>query len=93
MTSWNANSQTATASWQNVFTTDHPLYYEVSVRLEDGDGDIVQWQETTDRDIDIELKTEKIPETGATLEFSVRAINHAGYFETVSAHLFVPGSM
>lgn len=90
-TSWNVATKTAAASWKNVFKTDFPLYYEVSVSLEDGEGNLIQWQETTDEEIDLAIDTDIIPETGSNLKFSVRAINHSGYFENVDGDLFVPG--
>lgn len=92
-TFWNQNTKTASASWRNVFNAVYSLYYEVSVQLEEGEGIVVQWQETTEEETNIEIDMNSIPDSGSKLKFSVRAINSAGYFETVFGELFVPGSI
>ncbi|WAR06111.1 hypothetical protein MAR_021480 [Mya arenaria] len=89
VTSWDPKTLKAKAEWSNVFDSTHPLYYEVTLRQENGEGDLIQWQETTNTEIEVMLKKDDISSSGSTLKFSIRAINHAGYFDTLYADLFV----
>ncbi|XP_053398434.1 uncharacterized protein LOC128556766 [Mercenaria mercenaria] len=89
-TNWIKKTSTATATWDNVFVSTDPVYYEVSARLaEGGEGDLVQWQETVDTRIEIVLDTSEMPEAGVTVRFSVRAISHSGLFKSAHNDLFV----
>ncbi|WAR05722.1 hypothetical protein MAR_021091 [Mya arenaria] len=88
VTSWDPKTLKAKAEWSNVFDSTHPLYYEVTLRQENGEGDLIQWQETTNTEIEVTLKKDDISSSGSTLKFSIRAINHAGYFDTLYADLF-----
>jgi hypothetical protein len=40
------DNRTVTASWKQHFTTQQPMYYEVSAGTTFGGADIIQWQET-----------------------------------------------
>ncbi|XP_060577218.1 uncharacterized protein LOC132734491 [Ruditapes philippinarum] len=89
-TNWVKATSTATASWENVFASNDPLYYEVSARLsEGGEGDLVQWQETVDTKIEIVLDTKEMASAGVTVRFSVTAISHVGLFTIAHGDLFV----
>jgi hypothetical protein len=89
-TNWVKATSTAEASWENVFASNEPLYYEVSARLEEGgEGDLVQWQETVDTRIAIVLDTKEMTTAGVTVRFSVTAISHVGLFTIAHGNLFV----
>jgi hypothetical protein len=89
-TNWIKQTSTASASWENVFVSSNPLYFEVSARLaEGGEGNLVQWQETVDTRIEIVLDTNEMPTAGVIVRFSVRAISHVGLFTTAHGELFV----
>ncbi|XP_053401063.1 uncharacterized protein LOC128557580 [Mercenaria mercenaria] len=90
ITTWTKRTSTATASWDNVFVSTVPMYYEVSARLaEGGEGDLVQWQETINTRMEIVLDTSEMPEAGVIVRFSVRAISHSGLFKITHNNLFV----
>jgi hypothetical protein len=40
------DNRTVTASWRHHFSTQQPIYYEVSAGTTLGGADIIQWQET-----------------------------------------------
>lgn len=87
---WRQDISRATASWVGVFSSDHPMFYEVTARLaEGGEGDLVQWQETVDSRIEIVLDTNEMPAGGVTVRFSVRAIGYSGLFKITHSDLFV----
>ena len=89
-TNWIKEISTATASWENVFVSSDPLYYEVSARLtEGGEGDLVQWQETVDTKIEFVMDTKELTTAGVTIRFTVRAISHVGLFTIAHGELFV----
>ena len=87
---WVKKTSTATATWENVFVSSDPLYYEVSARLtEGGEGDLVQWQETVDTKIEIVMDTKELTTAGVTIRFTVRAISRVGLFAIAHGDLFV----
>ncbi|XP_053400998.1 uncharacterized protein LOC128557563 isoform X2 [Mercenaria mercenaria] len=89
-TSWTESTSTVTASWDNVFVSTVPMYYEVSARLaEGGEGDLVQWQETVESRIEIVLDTSELPDAGVTVHLSVRAISYSGLFTVAHNNLLV----
>ncbi|XP_053398947.1 uncharacterized protein LOC128556937 [Mercenaria mercenaria] len=90
ITTWTKRTSTAAASWDNVFVSTDPMYFEVSARIvEGGEGDLVQWQETVDSRIEIVLDTSEMPRAGVTVRFSVRAISYSGWFKIAQNSLFV----
>ncbi|WAR04893.1 hypothetical protein MAR_020262 [Mya arenaria] len=64
VTSWDSNTLKAKADWSNVFNSTHPLYYEVTLRQENGKGDLIQWQETTNTEIEVTLEKDDISSSG-----------------------------
>lgn len=83
---WNKDSSTLNCTWSGVFSSHYPLYYEVTARLtENGDGDLLQWQETTDTKLLIKIDAADIPDTGASIEVFVRAVGPSGLFTTANA--------
>lgn len=57
--------------------------------LEQSLGDIVQWQETTNTFIEVQLDIDKWTTKEATVRFSIRAISYCGLFQTAHTDLFV----
>ena len=49
------DNRTVTASWKQHFTTQQPMYYEVSAGTTFGGADIIQWQETQNSFLEFEL--------------------------------------
>ena len=89
-TTWVKMTSTATATWEDVFVSSDPLYYEVSARMtEGGEGDLVQWQETVDTKIEFVMDTKELATAGVTIRFTVRAISHVGLFTIVHGDLLV----
>ena len=69
-----------------MFQLDHPLYYEVTVQMPgQTEGDLLQWQETTNSFIDIEIDPDKMTDSFGTVLFSVRAISYCGLYTTQHA--------
>ncbi|XP_053401094.1 uncharacterized protein LOC123523194 isoform X2 [Mercenaria mercenaria] len=89
-TSWIQNISKARASWENVFESTHPMFYEVTISLaEVGQGDMVQWQETSQTYIEIPLKQEDLSNNGVLVEVTVRAVSYSGLFVFKHAELYV----
>lgn len=44
---WHSKKKELTVTWDNIFWSSLPLYYEVSAGTVEGGADILQWQETT----------------------------------------------
>lgn len=75
-------------NWDNLFISNFPLDYEISVGTELGSANIIQWQKSTKN------KT-TLPKLSTNLKkmyVSVRAINPGGNFITHSAELDISGS-
>ena len=49
------DNRTVTASWRHHFSTQQPIYYEVSAGTTLGGADIIQWQETQNSFLEFEL--------------------------------------
>jgi hypothetical protein len=62
----------------------------VSVRLaEVGEGDLVQWQETVETQIEFVIDTSGKPASGFTIRFTVRTISYVGLFALKHDTLYV----
>jgi len=82
-TTWNKATKVARAAWDNVFILDHPLYFEVTVQMPgQTEGDLLQWQETTNTFIEIEIDLDQMTSTVGTVLFSIRAISYCGLYST-----------
>ena len=49
------DNRTVTASWRHHFSTQQPIYYEVSAGTTLGGADIIQWQEAQNSFLEFEL--------------------------------------
>jgi hypothetical protein len=49
------DNRTIMASWKDHFSTQQPIYYEVSAGTTFGGADIIQWQETQNSFLEFEL--------------------------------------
>ena len=49
------DNRTIMASWKDHFSTQQPIYYEVSAGTTLGGADIIQWQETQNSFLEFEL--------------------------------------
>ncbi|XP_078321865.1 uncharacterized protein LOC111103999 isoform X3 [Crassostrea virginica] len=81
--SWHAGNEEYTLSWDNIFVSQHPLFYEVSVGTVEGGCDILQWQETTGTSITFGLPPTITNMYKVSLYVYVRAINAGGTYEDV----------
>ena len=79
---WDRSLEEVTVSWADVFHSDSPLYYEVSVGSVRGSGDIIQWQETSSTKLVFSLKHDNIGQNGKTIYAVVRAITLSGTYST-----------
>ena len=77
-------------TWDDLFVFPHPLFYEVSVGSVNGSADILQWQETTDPNLTLNLDTDRT--IAKELFVTVRGITPSGIYETVSKYLVIPPS-
>ena len=49
------DNRTITVAWKDHFSTQQPIYYEVSAGTTLGGADIIQWQETQNSFLEFEL--------------------------------------
>ena len=80
---WNSLLQEVTVSWADVFQSESPLYFEVSVGTVRGGGDIVQRQETKNTVLIFKLSKADIGPYGKAIYSVVTAITPAGTYKTV----------
>ena len=83
MHSWHAGNEEYTLSWDDIFVSQYPLFYEVSVGTSEGGCDILQWQETTGTSITFGLPPTISDISKLTLHVFVRAIDASGTFEDI----------
>ena len=81
--SWHAGNGEYTLSWADIFVSQHPLFYAVSVGTVEGGCDILQWQETTGTSITFGLPPTITNMYKVSLYVYVRAINAGGTYEDV----------
>ena len=79
----------ATVTWSGVFTSTHPLYYEVSVGHSAGSVEIIQWQETRSEELKFTLTADTVGQFGVDIYVVVRAITPSGMYATAVAHIFL----
>lgn len=86
---WNSTREEVTVSWQDVFFSALPLYYEVSAGTVRGGGDIIQWQETSSTELIFTLTKDDVGEYGKDIFVVVRAITLSGTYNTAVSELLV----
>lgn len=82
---WDSTLEEATVTWSGVFTSTHPLYYEVSVGHSAGSVDIIQWQETRSEQLKFTLDADTVGQFGVEIYAVVRAISPSGTYATAFA--------
>ena len=68
-----------TASWNSVFTSLHPLYYEVSAGSVQAGVNIIQWQETNQTSIMFGIPSSVLVKSGLPVHVTVRAVSVGGF--------------
>jgi len=71
-------NRTIMASWKQHFSTQQPIYYEVSAGTTLGGADIIQWQETQNSFLEFELPPKIKSIKDLTGYISVRGISANG---------------
>ncbi|KAK3099944.1 hypothetical protein FSP39_012240 [Pinctada imbricata] len=89
--SWNGNIREFTVSWTNIFSSQYPLYYEVSAGKVAGGGDIVQWLETSATSITFGLPPAITDWAKLNVYLFVRAIATGGLYEDLHGYIKLPG--
>lgn len=81
--SWHAENKEFTVSWNNVFISQYPLFYEVTIGTTEGGSEILQWQETKLPTLKFGLPPTMTNIIKFTLHLSIRAINAGGTYEDI----------
>lgn len=81
--SWHTGNEEFTVSWNDVFISQYPLFYEVTVGTVEGGSDILQWQETKLTSVKFRLPPTIKKTSKLSLHVYVRAISAGGTFEDV----------
>lgn len=81
--SWHTGNKEFTVSWDNIFTSQYPLFYEVSVGTVEGGSDILQWQETKLTSVKFGLPPAVNDTSKLSLHVYVRAVSAGGSFEDI----------
>ncbi|KAK3589056.1 hypothetical protein CHS0354_008706 [Potamilus streckersoni] len=86
---WDNVSEVVTISWDGLFQSQYPLYYEVSIGFTPSSANILQWQETKNTFIVFTLPRNDVGESGRRVYASVRAIAVNGLFGTINSDTFI----
>lgn len=81
--SWHTGNEEFTVSWEDVFISQYPLFYEVTVGTVEGGSDILQWQETKLTSAKFRLPPTIKKSSVVSLHVNVRAISAGGTFEDI----------
>lgn len=81
--SWHTGKEEFTVSWEDVFISQYPLFYEVTVGTVEGGSDILQWQETKLTSVKFGLPPTVKNTSKLSLHIYVRAISAGGTFEDI----------
>lgn len=81
--SWHTGKEEFTVSWEDVFISQYPLFYEVTVGTVEGGSDILQWQETKLTSVKFGLPPTVKNSSKLSLHIYVRAISAGGTFEDI----------
>ncbi|KAK3101903.1 hypothetical protein FSP39_007221, partial [Pinctada imbricata] len=87
---WNTNSLEFTVSWNGVFSSPHPLYYEVSAGKVRGGGEIVQWLETNATSVTFGLPPAITDWAKLNVYMFVRAIAAGGLYDDIHGYIKLP---
>ncbi|XP_056015772.1 uncharacterized protein LOC125675332 [Ostrea edulis] len=84
---WHAGNKEFTVSWDKVFTSKYPLFYEVSAGTVEGGTNILQWQETTLSSITFDVPPTITNLSNLSVHVFVRAINVGGTYEDIKGFI------
>jgi hypothetical protein len=85
--SWHAGNKELTISWDNVFISKYPLFFEISAGTVEGGTNILQWQETTRPSITFGLPPTITNPSKLRVHLFVRAINVGGIYEDIKGFI------
>ncbi|XP_065943774.1 uncharacterized protein [Magallana gigas] len=87
---WNSGKKEFTVTWDNIFSSPLPLYYEVSAGTVEGGADIKQWQETTSTRTVLVLPPSVTNWSGLHVHIFVRAITVGGTHNHIKGYIQLP---
>jgi hypothetical protein len=76
-------------NWNGCFTSLRQLIYEVSVGTTQGGADVIQWQETLNDYIEIQLPGKLTDQMDLKLYFYIRAIGDNGKESSVQMNMSI----
>ncbi|XP_061176007.1 uncharacterized protein LOC133184958 [Saccostrea echinata] len=85
--SWHDGNKEFTVSWDDVFISQHPLFYEVSAGTVEGGIDVLQWQETTGTSVTFGLPPTITNLSKLSVHVFVRAISASGTYEDIKGFI------
>lgn len=84
---WNKRSNQLTITWDHVFHSEHPLFYEVSAGSYEGAADVLQWQETMETQAIFVVPQPRYSDS-KQIFLTVRSISPSGTFSTTNTEAF-----
>ena len=87
---WHAGKKEFTVNWNKIFSSPHPLYYEISAGTVEGGSDILLWQETTSTSIVFSLPNSVTSWSGLHVHLIVKAITMGGVYEDIKGYIQLP---
>ena len=88
---WREADQKVDVTWDDVFSSAHPLRFEVSAGTSLGGSDIIQWQEMLATSITFSLPATITSTSLLKVYMVVRAIAAGGNYEDVLGLIVLPG--
>ncbi|XP_062606252.1 uncharacterized protein LOC134268062, partial [Saccostrea cucullata] len=90
MVSWHAGNEEFTVSWDGIFISQYPLYYEVSAGTVKGGSDVLQWQETKQTSTTFHLPPTITNRSNLSVHVLVRAVTAGGTYEDIEGFIALP---
>ncbi|KAK3101347.1 hypothetical protein FSP39_002877 [Pinctada imbricata] len=87
---WNTPNTEFTVSWDSIFSSPYPMYYEVSAGRVKGGGEIVQWLETNATSVKFGLPKSVTKWSAIDVYIMVRAIAAGGRYDDVHGKIKLP---
>ena len=87
---WRGANQQFDVTWDGIFSSSHPLRFEVSAGTSLGGSDIIQWQETLSTSITFGLPATITSTSLLKVYMVVRAIAAGGNYEDVVGTIVLP---
>jgi hypothetical protein len=87
---WHIANKECVVSWDGIFTSQHPLRFEVSAGTVLGGNNIIQWQETRATSITFSIP-DSVPSTSRLkIYIIVRAIAAGGNYDDMQGSIILP---